>query len=382
MRQMVARGESVINLGEGELDFETPDHAKAAGIAAIERGDTRYTAVGGTERLRGAIVAKFQRENGLTFGLEQVLAGVGGKQILFNALLATVGVGDEVIVPAPYWVSYPDMVHLAEGTPVILPATEDTGFKLTPDALASALTERTRWIILNSPNNPTGAVYSAEELAALLAVIAPWPKVMIMADDIYEHMVFAGTFATPAAVRPDLADRILTVNGVSKAYSMTGWRIGYAAGPRWLIDAMRVIQSQSTSNPAAMSQEAARVALTGSLDFLEERLTILRRRRDHVLTALNVCPGLRCPVPDGAFYVYVNCAGLMGGTTPDGHTLETDTDLAAYLAREAKVGVVPGSAFGLGPYLRIAYAVDDALLDEACTRITAACTRIARADAA
>ncbi len=382
MRQMEARGEAVINLGEGELDFDTPDHVKAAGIAAIETGQTRYTAVAGTESLRAAIAGKFARDNGLTYAPDQILAGVGGKQILFNALLATVGPGDEVIIPAPYWVSYPDMVRLAEGTPVILPATEDNGFKLTPSALAAALTERTRWVILNSPNNPTGAVYSAEELAALLAVVEPWPDLMVMADDIYEHMVFAGAFATPAAVRPDLADRILTVNGVSKVYSMTGWRIGYAGGPRWLIDAMRALQSQSTSNPASMSQEAARVALSGPLDFLEERLAILRRRRTRVMAAMNACPGLRCPEPEGAFYVYVNCAGLIGGRRPDGRILETDTDIAAYLAEEAKVGVVPGSAFGLAPYLRIAYAVDDSLLDEACARLQAACARIAQADAA
>ncbi|MBB3065364.1 pyridoxal phosphate-dependent aminotransferase [Limibacillus halophilus] len=376
VRAMTAKGEHVINFGEGELDFETPEFIKQAGISAIEGGITRYTAVGGTIEVKKAVQTKFQRDNGLDFSLDQLIVGTGGKQLIFNAILATVSAGDEVIIPAPYWVSYPDIVRLAGGTPVIVPGEDRNGFKISPAALSKAITPATKWLVLNSPNNPTGALYSAQELDALLEVIADNPGILVMSDDIYEHIVYEGAFATPAAVRPDLADRILTVNGVSKAYSMTGWRIGFAGGPSWLISAMQVLQSQSTTNAAAMCQEATRAALVGPQDFMAERLERLRTRRDLVVAALNQTQGLRCDTPPGAFYVYVNCQALLGRKTADGAILESDTDVAKYLADDAKVGVVPGTAFGLSPYLRIAYGLDDRDLVEGCRRIRAACGRL------
>ncbi len=373
MRTMADKGEKVINFGEGELDFDTPHHIAEAGVAAIRAGETRYTAVAGTVGLRQAIADKFRRENGLSYTPDQIIVGTGAKQVLFNALVATVGPGDEVIIPAPYWVSYPDMVRVAEGTPVTVAADETSGFKLTPEALSSAITDKTRCLILNSPNNPSGAVYGPEDMRRLLAVVADRPDILVIADDIYEHLIYDGVFATPAAVFPEIADRVLTINGVSKAYAMTGWRIGYAGGPPWLIDAMRVLQSQSTSNAATMCQEAARIALCGPQDVLPGRIAELRKRRDLVVERINACEGLSTGTPSGAFYVFASCRGLIDRTTPDGDVLKTDTDVAGYLVREAKVGLVPGSAFGMSPYLRIAYASGKDILEDGCARIRRAC---------
>ncbi|KAF1020003.1 MAG: Aspartate aminotransferase [Paracidovorax wautersii] len=378
VRALSAQGHAVINLGEGELDFPTPPHIAQAGIAAIQAGDTKYTAVPGTPALKQAIVTKFRRDNALAYLPAEVIAGAGAKQLIFNALLATLDAGDEVIIPAPYWVSYPDMVALAEGVPRIVACTEQDGWKLRPEVLEAAITPRTRWVILNSPNNPTGAVYSARELRALMQVLLRHPQVLVMADDIYEHTRYVPDFATPAALEPALKARTLTVNGVSKAYSMTGWRIGYAGGPQWLIDAMQVLQSQSTSNASSISQAAAVAALEGDTDFIQPWLRMLAERRDRVLQTLSRIDGLHSAVPEGAFYVFANCTGLIGRATPQGHRLESDLDVANYLLDSAHVGTVHGSAFGAPGYLRIAYAVDPAVLDEACHRIEQACAALAR----
>lgn len=377
MRSMAARGVSVIDFGEGELDFDTPGFIKEAGIEAIRDGHTRYTAVGGTQELKEAVRAKFRGDNGLDFAPEQIIVGTGGKQIIFNAFLATVGEGDEVIIPAPYWVSYPDMVRLAGGTPVIVPTSEESAFKLSAGQLREALTERTKWVVLNSPNNPSGTVYSAAELATLLDVVADHRQAMVLSDDIYEHIVHDGEFATAGAIRPDLAERILTVNGVSKAFAMTGWRIGFAGGPTFLISAMQTLQSQSTTNAAAMCQEAARAALAGRRDFLAGWMDELRRRRDIAVKAINAVSGLRCTPSAGAFYLFVNCEGLIGGRTPSGEVLRGDGDVARYLAEEAAVGVVPGAAFGMSPYFRLAYGVGTDRLAEGCRRIGEACEKVA-----
>lgn len=376
VRLLAARGHAVINLGEGELDFETPAHVRAAGIAAIEAGETKYTAVAGTPALKDAIVAKFARENGLAYRPDEVIAGSGAKQLIFNALLATVAPGDEVVIPAPYWVSYPDMVAIAEGEARIVHCRADDGWKLTPAALEAAIGPRTRWLILNSPNNPTGAVYSREEIAALCAVLLRHPRVLVIADDIYEHLVFEGTFATPAAVEPRLADRILTINGVSKTHSMTGWRIGYAGGPAWLIAAMQTLQSQSTSNASSISQAAAVAALDGGLDFLDGWCATLRRRRDLVLEAVAHIDGLSAARPDGAFYVWVDCSGLLGRRRPSGQPITDDFDVADHLLEHAHVGVVHGSAFGAPGHLRVAYAIEEGTLREAMDRIAAACAAL------
>jgi aspartate aminotransferase len=376
MRAMSERGETVINFGEGELDFETPDFIKNAGIEAIRSGHTRYTAVGGTRELKEAVQAKFRTDNWLDYDLDQIMVGTGGKQIIFNAFMVSVSNGDEVIIPAPYWVSYPDIVRLVGGSPVIVPTDEEGGFKISAAQLRAALTDKTKWLVLNSPNNPSGAVYSEAELASLLDVISDWPQVAVLADDIYEHIVHDGQFATPASVRPDLADRILTVNGVSKAYAMTGWRIGFAGGPAWLISAMQALQSQSTTNAAAMCQEAARIALTGSRNFLASWMAQLRTRRDFAAAAINETPGLHCRPSAGAFYLFVNCSELIGKCSPSGAVLHDDGDIARYLAEEAGVGVVPGTAFGTSPYFRIAYAVADDLLADGCRRIREACSRL------
>ncbi|ODN71222.1 pyridoxal phosphate-dependent aminotransferase [Methylobrevis pamukkalensis] len=376
VRALAARGIPVINLGEGELDFDTPAPIKAAGIAAIERGETKYTAVAGTAALKAAIAAKFRDDNGLAYAADEIIAGSGAKQLIFNALLATVSDGDEVIVPAPYWVSYPDMVALCDGTPVIVPCRAEAGWKLTPETLADAITPRTRWLILNSPNNPTGAVYSEDEIAALTAVLRDHPHVLVMADDIYEHVRHDTGFATPAAVAPDLKDRTLTVNGVSKAYSMTGWRIGYAGGPAWLIAAMTTLQSQSTSNPSSVSQAATIAALEGSRGFMNDWLARLKTRRQIVLDMVDATDGLTCDTPEGAFYAFVGCGGLIGRRTPAGRILADDLGVATYLLEEAHVAMIHGAAFGASPNLRIAYAVDDAQLAEACRRIAAACGRL------
>ncbi|MDX3929874.1 MAG: pyridoxal phosphate-dependent aminotransferase [Shinella sp.] len=376
LRALATRGADVINLGEGELDFPTPPHICEAGVDAIRAGDTKYTAVSGTAVLKAAIVRKFERENGLHYTPSQIIAGAGAKQLIFNALLATLGEGDEVIVPAPYWVSYPDMIRLAGARPVILPCRAEDGWKLTAKALAVALTPHTRWVILNSPNNPTGAVYSRAELAALEDVLAGHDT-FVMADDIYEHIVHDGSFAAPAAAMPRLFDRVLTINGVSKGYSMTGWRLGYAGGPEWLIRAMDVLQSQSTSNPSTISQAAAIAALDGDMSFLEDWKRKLLSRRNHVLAALETIPALSAVPTPGAFYVFADCSGLFGKRTPAGAVLATDLDVAGYILETAHVGIVHGSAFGMPGHLRIAYAIDDNRLAEALSRIAEAIGKLA-----
>ena len=375
--ELKAAGVDVIGLSAGEPDFDTPDFVKEAAIQAIRDGDTNYTVVDGTPALKAAIIGKFQRDNGLTYAPNQITVNNGGKHTLFNALVATLDEGDEVIIPAPYWVSYPDIVNFAGGTPVIIEAGADQGYKITPAQLEAAISPKTRWLILNSPSNPTGAAYSAEELKALADVILPHQNMMVMTDDMYEHIWYADfVFATIAQVCPDLYDRTLTVNGVSKAYAMTGWRIGYAGGPAWLIQAMAKLQSQSTSNPSSISQAAAVAALNGPQDFLIERNAAFERRRDLVVSMLNDTPGLACPTPEGAFYVYPDASGVIGKTTPKGDVLKTDEDLIAYFLDEAQVAAVHGAAFGLSPAFRISYATSEEILTEACTRIQRACSAL------
>jgi aspartate aminotransferase len=373
-RELKAAGRDVIGLGAGEPDFDTPDNIKEAAIAAIRRGETKYTAVDGTPELKAAIVAKFRRENDLDYKPEQITVGTGGKQVIFNALIATLDPGDEVIIPAPYWVSYPDMTLLAEGTPVVVPCSENNRFKLQPEDLAAAITGKTKWIILNSPSNPSGAAYSRAEMQAITDVIKDHPQVRVMTDDIYEHLVYDDyQFVTAAQVEPALYERTLTINGVSKAYCMTGWRIGFAGGPADLIKAMAKVQSQSTSNPSSVSQAAAVEALNGTQDFIAVHNEVFKSRRDLVARGLNECPGLTCQTPEGAFYVYPSCAGTIGKTTPDGTTIETDTDFVSYLLEAEGVAAVQGEAFGLSPYFRISYATDTEALEEACRRIKRAC---------
>lgn len=376
IRALEALGRSVINLGEGELDFDTPLHIRQAGIEAIEGSHTKYTSVSGTAELKKAIIGKFAADNGLCFSPQEVIAGAGAKQLILNALLATVAADDEVIVPAPYWVSYPDMVRLADGTPRIVPCDETTGWKLQPDALRAAIGPRTRWLILNSPNNPTGAIYSAAEMKALTDVLLEHPHVLLLADDIYEYLCYEPTFVTPLQVEPRLRERTLTVNGVSKSFSMTGWRLGFAAGPAWLVTAMTTLQSQSTSNPSSISQMAAIRALESDRHFLRGWLAVLRNRRDIALDILSNAPGLRCSRPDGAFYLFVDCGGLIGRRTPGGGHIGSDLDVASYLLEATGVGVVHGEAFGTSPCLRIAYAVDTTVLTEACGRIVEACKQL------
>lgn len=373
-RELNAAGRDVIGLGAGEPDFDTPDHIKEAAIAAIRAGDTKYTAVDGTPALKNAIVAKFKRDNGLDYKPEQITVGTGGKQVLYNALMATLDPGDEVIIPAPYWVSYPDMVLLAEGEPVIVPCHQNNGFKLMAEDLEKAITPKTKWVILNSPSNPTGSAYSWEDMKALTDVLKRHPHVWVMTDDMYEKLVYDGfEFCTPAQVEPALYDRTLTVNGVSKAYCMTGWRIGYAAGPVELIKAIAKVQSQSTSNPSSISQAASVAALEGPEDFIASNNEVFKARRDLVVEALNKCPGLSCHRPEGAFYVFPSCAGVIGKRTPDGKVIETDEDFVTYLLEAEGVAVVQGSAFGLAPYFRISYATSTEALEEACRRIHRAC---------
>ncbi len=369
-RELKAAGRDVIGLGAGEPDFDTPDHIKEAAIAAMRAGQTRYTAVAGTPELREAIAAKFRRENGLDYALDQITVGCGGKQVLYNALMATLDPGDEVVIPAPYWVSYPDMVLLAEGTPVVVDCPAATGFKLTPEALDGAIGPRTKWLILNSPSNPTGAAYTREEIAALAEVLRRHPHVWVMTDDMYEHLVYDDfSFATMAQVAPDLYDRTLTVNGVSKAYCMTGWRIGYAGGPRELVAAMNKIQSQSSTHAASISQAAAAAALNGPQDFIAENNRIYKERRDLVVSLLDDAEGVSCTTPEGAFYVYPSCAGAIGRRTPDGGTIESDEDFVTYLLESVGVAAVHGAAFGLSPHFRVSYATSTELLEEACRRI-------------
>ena len=372
-----AKGLDVIGLGAGEPDFDTPEHIRNAGKAAIDKGETRYTPTNGTPALRKAIVDKFKRENGLTYTTDQVTLGVGGKQVLFNAILATVQEGDEVLIPTPYWVSYSDMVLMFGGKPVLIECGENAKFKLSGEALAAAITPKTKWLILNSPNNPTGAAYSEKELRALADVLLKNPHVWVMTDDIYEHLVYDGfKFSTIGQVEPQLLNRTLTINGVSKAFSMTGWRLGYACGPLPLIKAMNMVQSQSASHPSSITQAAAVVALNDPLDFIAPRNEAFKRRRDLVVKMLNEAPGLNCKVPEGAFYVYPSCAGAIGKTTPKGRKINTDTDFTEALLEEALVAVVQGAAFGLSPYFRISYATSDKLLVEACTRIQKFCAAL------
>jgi len=375
--ELKAAGRDVIGLGAGEPDFDTPQNIKDAAKRAIDAGRTKYTAVDGIAELKQAICEKFLRENGLTYTPAQVSVGTGGKQILYNALMATCNPGDEVIIPAPYWVSYPDMVLLAGGTPVPVVAGIETDFKLTPAQLEAAITPKTKWFIFNSPSNPTGAGYTRDELRALCDVLLRHPQVWIMSDDMYEHLVFDDfVFTTPAEVEPALHDRTLTCNGVSKAYAMTGWRIGYAAGPVALIKAMGTIQSQSTSNPSSVSQYAALEALTGPQDFLAPNRALFQGRRDLVVSMLNAAPGVICPKPEGAFYVYPDISGCIGKTSPAGTAIINDEVFATALLEETGVAVVFGAAFGLSPNFRVSYAASDTVLTEACRRIQTFCTAL------
>ena len=372
--ELRAEGRDIIGLSAGEPDFDTPEHVREAAKAAIDAGHTRYTAVDGTPSLKRAIADKFARENGLDYAPAQITVGTGGKQILFNALMATLDEGDEVIVPAPYWVSYPDMVLLAGGTPVVVECGIEVGFRLTPEALEAAITPRTKWLILNSPSNPSGAGYDRAQMQALCEVLLRHPQVWVLADDIYEHLVFDGfEFCTPAQVEPRLKERVLTMNGVSKSYAMTGWRIGYGAAPEPLIRAMAKLQSQSTSNPCSVSQYAAEAALTGPQDYIHDSRAVFQRRRDLVVAGLNDCPGLDCPVPQGAFYVYPSIAGLIGATTAAGTVITDDETFANALLDEEGVAVVFGAAFGLSPHFRISYATADDVLRDAVARIRRFC---------
>ncbi|OAN66384.1 pyridoxal phosphate-dependent aminotransferase [Sphingomonas sp. TDK1] len=367
-------GVDVIGLGAGEPDFDTPEFVKEAAIQAIRDGKTKYTNVDGTPELKDAVIAKFKRDNGLDYTAQQITINVGGKHTLFNAIVATVEAGDEVIVPAPYWVSYPDVIQFAGGTPVFIAAGADQGYKITPAQLEAAITPKTKWVILNSPSNPTGAAYSAAELKALGEVIERHPHVWVFADDMYEHILYDGfEFATIAQVCPSLYERTLTVNGCSKAYAMTGWRIGFAGGPAPLIKAIAKLQSQSTSNPCSIAQAAAVAALTGDQSFLKDRAAAFQTRRDLVVGMLNEIDGMHCPTPEGAFYVYPEFSALIGKTTPKGKVIATDEDMIGYFLDDARVAAVHGAAFGLSPAMRISYATSEALLREACTRIQTAC---------
>ncbi len=372
--ELRASGRDVIGLGAGEPDFDTPENIRDAAKAAIDAGHTRYTAVDGIPALKEAICAKFKRDNALDYAPAQITVGTGGKQVLYNAFMATLNPGDEVIIPAPYWVSYPDMVLLGGGTPVFIAGALDQGYKITPEQLDAAITPKTKWFLFNSPSNPTGAGYSWSELKALTDVLLRHPHVWVMTDDMYEHLAFGNfTFCTPARVEPQLYDRTLTINGVSKAYAMTGWRIGYAGGPEVLIRAMRKVQSQSTSNPSSVSQHAALEALNGPQDFLAPNATLFQRRRDLVVDGLNACPGITCPRPEGAFYVYPSIAGCIGKTSAGGAAITDDEAFATALLEETGVAVVFGAAFGLSPHFRVSYATSDDALAEACARIKGFC---------
>jgi aspartate aminotransferase len=367
-------GRPVIVLGAGEPDFDTPEHICAAASRALARGDTRYTVLDGSPAMKAAVQLKFQRDNGLDFALNEISVGAGAKQVIFNALMASLNPGDEVILPAPYWTSYADIVQICGGVPVVLPCSEAQGFRLDAAQLDAAVTPRTRWLFLNSPSNPSGAAYSAAQLKPITDVLLRHPQVWVLADDIYEHILYDGlAFATPVAVEPRLRERTLTVNGVSKAYAMTGWRVGFGAGPAALIKAMAVVQSQSTSCPSSISQAAAIEALTGPQAIVAERCRSFQARRDFVVAALNATPGLACRRPEGAFYTFASCAGVLGRHTRSGQPLLTDTDFCNYLLQDFDVAVVPGSVFGLAPYFRISYATSMGQLEEACARIAAAC---------
>lgn len=377
VNQLKREGVDVIGLSAGEPDFDTPDFVKDAAIAAIRAGQTKYTDVDGTAEVKDAVIEKFRRDNGLAYTRSQISVNSGGKHTLFNALLATVDPGEEVVIPAPYWVSYPDIVNFAGGTPVFIEAPASQNYKITAEQLEAAITPRTKWVLLNSPSNPSGAAYAASELKQLGEVLLRHPHVLVMTDDMYEHVWYAPTpFATIAQVCPELYERTLTVNGCSKAFAMTGWRIGFAGGPEWIINAMRKLQSQSTSNPCSISQAAAVAALTGDQSFLEERNAAFKRRRDMVVAMLNDAPGLDCPVPEGAFYVYPDASGVIGKTTPKGLKITTDEDLISYFLDDYRVAAVHGGAFGLSPAFRISYATSEEVLKKACTRIQEACAAL------
>ena len=376
--ELKAAGHDVIGLAAGEPDFDTPGNVADAGVAAIRAGDTKYTAPDGRPELKAAVARKLKRENGLDYAPNQVTVGNGGKHVLYNAFMASLDPGDEVVVPAPYWTSYPDMVLLCGGVPVVVACKADAGFKMTAAQLEAAITPKTKWVLLNSPSNPSGAAYARADMKALTDVLLAHEHVWVMTDDMYEHIVYDGfEFVTPAQVEPRLMDRTLTVNGVSKAYAMTGWRIGYAAGPLALIKAMGMVQSQSTTNPSSISQTAAVAALDGPQDFIPERAAAFQKRRDLVVSMLNQAPGIACNRPEGAFYVYPSCAGCIGKRTPDGQVIGSDDEFCAYLIDAGGVVTVPGSAFGLSPHFRISYATDDATLEEACRRIQRAAAALA-----
>jgi aspartate aminotransferase len=370
VRELKAEGRRILDLTVGEPDFDTPEHIKAAAIEAINRGETKYTSVTGTPALQKAILQTLVQRTGLQYTPAEITIGGGAKQVIFTAFMASLDAGDEVIVPAPYWVSYPDMVLANDGTPVVVPCGEDVGFKLTPEALAGALTERTKWVILNAPSNPTGAVYSPAELRALADVLAGFPHVYVLTDEIYDQIYFGeGKLTSLVEAAPELKDRILAVNGVSKAYAMTGWRLGYAAGPLPVIAAINKLQSQISSCPSSVSQAAAAAALTGDQGFVRDSLEVYRKRRDAAVAALNAVDGLSCTTPEGAFYAYVNCAGVIGRTTPDGTVIRDDQDFTLYLLEAASVAVIQGSAYGLAPYFRISYATSLDIIKESIAAI-------------
>ena len=376
-RELKAAGKDIIGLGAGEPDFDTPENIKTAAINAINDGDTKYTAVDGTPSLKKAIIEKFKRENNLDYLADQISVGTGGKQIIFNALLATVNPGDEVIIPAPYWVSYPDIVDFAGGESIIVKCNETSNFKITAEQLEENINKNTKWFILNSPSNPTGSCYTESELSEISKVIEKFPHVNVMTDDIYEHLVYDDfVFKTISEVNPNIKNQTLTVNGVSKAYAMTGWRIGYAAGEQKLIKAMGKLQSQSTSNPSSVSQAAAVEALNGDQSFLKTRAEVFKKRRDYVVNALNKIDGVSCEMPEGAFYVFPNCSGIIGKKTKNGKILDNDEDVVTALLEDAGVAVVQGSAFGLEGYFRISYATSDELLSSACNRISEFCSEL------
>ena len=376
-RALKAQGRNIISLDAGEPDFDTPENVREAGIRAIHEGKTRYTDVDGTPELKAAVCAKFKRENGLTYTPAQINVSPGGKPVIFNAMVASLNPGDEVVIPAPYWVSYPDMVLLAGGTPVFAPTTDTHGFKLRPEDLEAAITPRTKWLILNSPSNPTGAAYTRAELKGLADVLMRHPHVWVLTDDMYEHLVFGDfEFFTIAQVEPALYERTLTMNGVSKAYAMTGWRIGYAGGPEPLITAMRKVMSQTTSNPSSISQAAAVEALNGPQHFIKPNAKTFEQRRDLVVSMLNQARGLTCATPEGAFYVYPSCAGLIGRRAPNGRSIGCDREFAEELLEAEGVSVVFGEAFGLSPFFRISYATSEALLEDACSRIQRFCASL------
>ena len=375
--EMKAAGQDIIGLGAGEPDFDTPDHIKNAAIEAIKNGETKYTAVDGTPALKKAIAKKFYKDNSIKYNIDEIIVSVGGKQVLYNALMSSINPGDEVIIPSPFWVSYPDMVSLAGGVPIIVEGKEKNNFKIQPEDIRDKISTKTKWIIINSPSNPTGSSYSAEELRDIGNLLLEYENIFVMSDDIYEKIIYDDfKFFSLAEVVPELKDRILTVNGVSKAYAMTGWRIGYAGGPKHLITAMSKLQSQSTSNPSSISQAAALAALEGPEEFLLERNERFKNRRDMVVKMLNECNGLSCIKPSGAFYVYPSCSGIIGKSSKEGKLIENSIDFSSYLLESVGVAVVPGSAFGADPFFRISYATSDSILEEACNRIKKACEQL------